>query len=81
VDHGRLRRELGPEVQIGGGPTVMLLKSGPVEAIRAEVRRICGSGVMEGGRFILIAANNMAPETPLEHVTAMYEAAKEFGKY
>jgi hypothetical protein len=81
VDHGRLRRELGPEVEINGGPTVMLLKDGPAEAVRADVRRICRSGVMEGGRFILIAANNMAPETPLEHVAAMYEAAKEYGRY
>ncbi len=81
VDHGRLRRELGPEVTINGGPTVMLLKSGPAGAIRDEVQRICRSGVMEGGKFVLIAANNMAPCTPLEHVAAFYEAAKEFGRY
>lgn len=81
VDFARLRAELGPEVQISGGPTVMLVKSGPPEAIRAEVRRICESGIMEGGKFILIAANNLSPLTPLEHTTALYEAAKEFGRY
>ena len=81
VDHGRLRRELGPEVQIYGGPTVMLLKDGPVAAIRDRVRSICQSGIMEGGRFVLIAANNMAPCTPVEHVAAMYEAAREFGRH
>jgi hypothetical protein len=81
VDHGALRRELGPDVAINGGPTVMLLQAGPPRAIREEVRRICESGVMEGGKFVLIAANNMAPCTPLEHVAAFYEAAKEYGRY
>jgi hypothetical protein len=81
VDHGWLRRELGPEVTIFGGPPVMTVRDGPVEAIRESVREICQSGVMEGGKFVLIAANNLAPLTPVEHVVAMYEAAKEFGRY
>ena len=81
VDHGWLRRELGPEVEITGGPPVMLVKDGPVSAIRESVRSICRSGIMEGGKFILIAANNMAPCTPVEHAQALYEAGKEFGRY
>ncbi|MBM3499946.1 MAG: hypothetical protein FJX74_14905 [Armatimonadetes bacterium] len=81
VDHGQLRRDLGPEAQIQGGPPVMLLKGGPIPALRESVRSICASGVMEGGKFILIAANNMAPGTPVEHVAAMYDAGKEFGRY
>lgn len=81
VDHGWIRRELGPEVQILGGPPVMLVKDGPPGAIRESVRRICASGVMEGGKFILIAANNLAPLTPVEHVVTLYEAGKEFGRY
>ena len=81
VDHAWLRSELGPEVEISGGPPVMLLKDGPIAAIRRGVREICESGIMEGGRFILIAANNMAPCTPVEHVAAMYEAAREYGRY
>ena len=35
----------------------------------------------DGGRFIMIAANNLAPMTPIEHVVALYEATKEFGRY
>ena len=81
MDHGWLRKELGPEVQISGGPSVMLVKDGPISAIRNKVRDICKSGVMEGGKFILIAANNMAPCTPVEHVVALYDAAKQFGCY
>ncbi|MFH1903304.1 MAG: uroporphyrinogen decarboxylase family protein [Candidatus Omnitrophota bacterium] len=81
VDFGKLRQELGPEIQILGGPTVMLLKNGTSEEIRTEIKRICGSGIMEGGRFVLREGNNLAPCTPVENVEAMYEAGKVFGVY
>jgi uroporphyrinogen-III decarboxylase len=81
VDHGKLRRELGPEVTIHGGPHVELLRSGGPERIGEEVRRICQSGVMEGGKFILREGNNLAPGTPPANVAAMYDACKEFGRY
>ncbi len=81
VDHGALRRELGPDIRINGGPTIMLVRDGPPAAIDAEVQRICSSGVMDGGLFVLIAANNLAPCTPVENVVALYEAAKRHGRY
>ena len=81
VDHGALRRELGPEVQINGGPTIMTVKYASKGEIEAEARRICESGVMEGGKFIMIDANNMAPCTPVENVMALYEATKKYGVY
>lgn len=81
VDFGKIRQELGPDVEISGGPTIMMLKDGSPEIIREEVKRICKSGIMEGGRFILREGNNLAPCTPIENVEAMYEAGKEFGCY
>ncbi|MDP2989202.1 MAG: uroporphyrinogen decarboxylase family protein [Kiritimatiellota bacterium] len=81
VDFAWLRQELGPDVQINGGPTIMLLKDGKPEQIRKEVKRICASGIMKGGRFVLREANNMAPCTPIENVEAMYAAGKEYGRY
>lgn len=81
VDHGKLRHELGADIKIQGGPTVMLVKDGTPEQIAAEVRRICESGVMDGGKFILIAANNLAPCTPVENIMALYEAGKKYGRY
>ncbi len=80
VDLGALRRQLGPDVEIYGGPTIMLLKGGPVSAIRDHVRDICRSGVTDGGKFVMIAANNLAPCTPVEHLAAMYDAVKQFGR-
>lgn len=81
VDHGWLRKELGPDATIYGGPTVMLLKEGDFREIENEVERVCKSGVMDGGKFVMIAANNMAPRTPVENIACMYEAAKKFGVY
>lgn len=81
VDHGALRRELGPDVTLYGGPHVEILRSGTPDAVRAEARRILGSGVMDGGKFVLREGNNLAPGTPPANVAAMYEACKEFGKY
>ena len=58
-----------------------LLRDGKPEQIRKEVKRICESGIMEGGRFVLREANNLAPCTPIENVEAMYAAGKEYGRY
>jgi Uroporphyrinogen decarboxylase (URO-D) len=79
VDHGKLRKELGPNVQIQGGPTIMMVKDENPEVIDREVKRICESGVKEGGKFILIAANNLAPCTPIENIKALYKAGKKYG--
>jgi hypothetical protein len=81
VDHGWLRQELGPDITIYGGPSADLVRSGPVSAIKAEAKRILQSGIMEGGKFVLREGNNIAPYTPPEHVQAMYEAGKEYGRY
>jgi uroporphyrinogen-III decarboxylase len=81
LDHGALRKTLGPEAQISGGPHVATVHQGPPERIRREVRGVLQSGVMEGGRFVLHEGNNLPPGTPLEHIAAMYEACKEYGVY
>lgn len=64
IDFSWLRRELGPEVEILGGPRSTLLKDGSPDQVRAETQRILGSGIAEGGRFILREANDLAPGTP-----------------
>ncbi|MHB9129617.1 MAG: uroporphyrinogen decarboxylase family protein [Armatimonadota bacterium] len=81
IDHGKLRRELGPEVTIYGGPHVDLLLHGTPEEVAAETRRILHSGVMEGGKFVLKEANNLAPRTPMANLQAMYDTCKREGVY
>jgi hypothetical protein len=76
-----LRDEVGEGVEISGGIHVDILRRGTQGAVRAEARRILGSGIMRGGRFILTEANNVPPGTPLVNFAAAYEAAKEYGRY
>lgn len=81
VDFTQLRRDLGPDVEIKGGPPIGLLQMASPEEVRTEVRRILTSGVTEGGRFILREGNNLPPGVPLENIWAMYEAGKDYGRY
>lgn len=81
VDLGQLREELGPEVELLGGPRVSLLLQATPDQVSAETKRILQSGVMAGGRFILREANDLAPGTPLENLRAMYDAARTYGLY
>jgi len=81
VDHGKIRRELGPDILIQGGPHVDLLLRGTPGEVAAETRRILRSGVMAGGKFILKEANNLAPRTPMANLRAMYETCKAEGVY
>ncbi len=77
VDFQALRRDLGRDVRLQGGPHVdFLLRSTP-EQVSEEVRRILNSGVLEGGRFLLREGNNLAPRTPLANTEAMYHAGRE----
>ena len=81
VDFADLRRKLGPDVEILGGPSAPFLRDASPEEVRAEVQRILASGIMEGGRFILRDGNNLAPGTPLENLWAMYDTARIYGRY
>jgi hypothetical protein len=81
VDFAWLRRELGAEVEILGGPKVTLLRNSTPEQVADETRRILKSGILEGGRFILREANDLAPGTPEENLEAMYQTAREHGRY
>ena len=81
VDHGALRRELGPDVEILGGPPVALLLERAPQACAESARDILASGVTEGGRFILREGNNLPPCCPLENLQAVYQACLDFGRY
>jgi methylthiol:coenzyme M methyltransferase len=73
VDFAALRAELGPEVEILGGPQVEFLRRATPDQVREEVLRILDSGIREGGKFILREGNNLAPGTPLENIQMMYD--------
>ena len=81
VDHGWLRRTLGKDVEILGGPESFLLLEGTSEQVYSRTREILESGIMEGGRFILREANNLPPNCPEENLAAMYNCCQEHGNY
>jgi len=81
VDHGGLRRELGPEIELLGGPQVSLLLQGTPEQVFERTRGILRSGVMAGGRFILREGNNLPPLCPPANLEAMYQACLVYGRY
>lgn len=76
IDFGEIRRQLGSEVTIHGGPNIMLLRDATPQEVTAETRRILESGVLEGGKFVLREGNNLAPRTPFENLNAMYQTAR-----
>jgi uroporphyrinogen-III decarboxylase len=80
VDFTQLRRDLGPEVRIQGGPHADFLRTAGSDAVREDVKRILFSGVLRGGMFVLREGNNLAPGTPPENVEAMYHAGRYYGR-
>ncbi|MBF0245051.1 MAG: hypothetical protein HQL31_07235 [Planctomycetes bacterium] len=80
VDHGALRRALGPELAISGGPHIGLFTGGTPQQLFDETRRILESGIKWGGKFGLREGNNLPPGVPLENLRATYQACIEFGK-
>lgn len=81
VDHGALRKELGPDVEILGGPEAGLVLGGTRDQVYERAKAILQSGVMAGGRFILREANNLPPRCPEANLAAMYQACLDFGWY
>jgi Uroporphyrinogen decarboxylase (URO-D) len=81
VDYGRVRRELGPDVEISGGPHVALLRNGTSFDCAKRTKEILQSGIKEGGRFILQEGNNLPPCCPMDNLKAVYETCLEFGGY
>ncbi|MGH7144818.1 MAG: uroporphyrinogen decarboxylase family protein [Planctomycetota bacterium] len=81
INHGAVRRALGPAVEILGGPHVELMRNGTAAEVYAAATGVLESGICEGGRFILREGNNLAPDTPLENVAALHRAARDVGVY
>ena len=81
VDFAWLRKELGPDVEILGGPPVSLLLHGTPEQVYEVSKAILLSGIKEGGRFVLREGNNLPPRVPVENLGAMYRAALDHGWY
>lgn len=81
VNHGALRKALGEDVEIQGGPEIALVLGGTREQVYARTKEILKSGVTVGGKFILHEANNLPPCCPEENLAAMYQCCLDHGNY
>jgi len=81
MDSARLKREYGRAITFWGAvDTQRVLPLGTPQEVREEVRRrIADLG--PGGGYVLGAVHNIQAEVPVENILAMFEAAREFGKY
>jgi len=81
MDTQRLKEEFGDRMAFWGAiDTHRVLPFGTPEEVRAEVKRRI-EDLAPGGGYILNSVHNLQPEVPPENILAMFEAAKEFGKY
>ena len=72
-----LKREFGSRLSfMGGVDTQDLLPHGTADEVRRATRRLIDGMTGDGGGFILAASHTIPPETPLENIFAMYEAAR-----
>lgn len=81
MDSGVLKREFGDQLSFWGGiDTQRVLPRGTTAEVRAEVKRRIRDLAPSGG-YIFGAVHNIQPDVPLENILAMYDAAKEYGRY
>jgi uroporphyrinogen decarboxylase len=78
MDARDLKREFGKYLTFMGGlDTIELLPRGTPREVLRETRRLIGAMTEGGGGYILAASHTVPPETPMENIFALYEAAGE----
>lgn len=76
----RLKHEFGKDLTFFGGvDTQQLLYQSPQE-VRQGVQDLIQQ-YAPGGGYIFGTGHNIEPDTPIENIPAMYEAALEYGQY
>jgi uroporphyrinogen decarboxylase len=80
MDSFELKKKYGNKLCFHGGIDLQKALPGTKEDTRAEVKRRI-KAFAPGGGYILAAANHIQKDTPAENVPAMYEYAREYGKY
>lgn len=80
VDLDRVARVMGGKVVLLGNVNPLVIATGTPGQVRAETRRVieilapCGGLIIQDG-------NNIPPESPIENINAMMEAAEVYGRY
>jgi uroporphyrinogen decarboxylase len=81
MDTAQLKRTYGDAIGFWGAvDTMRVLPFGTPEDVRAEVQRRIRD-LAPGGGYVLTAVHNIQPDVPAENIVAMYDTAREFGRY
>jgi uroporphyrinogen decarboxylase len=81
MDTARLKREFGRHLAFWGGiDTQRVLPFGTPEDVRREVRQRV-QDLAPGGGYVLASVHNIEADVPGENIWAMYQTARECGRY
>ena len=77
----RLKTSFGDRLSFHGGLDQQhTLPFGSVDDVREEVRQKIGA-LAPGGGYVFAPCHNLQPDVPPANIVAMFEAAREFGRY
>jgi uroporphyrinogen decarboxylase len=77
----RLKKNYGDQLTFYGGVDVQrLLPFGTVDEVRRGVKDLIKT-LGPGGGFLFATSHNLEPDTPMDNIVALFDAAHEFGQY
>lgn len=77
----KLKERYGDLLSFWGAiDTQRVLPRGSIEDVKAEVRRRIDDLALNGG-YVVTAVHNIQPDVPPENIVAMYDFAREYGRY
>jgi uroporphyrinogen decarboxylase len=80
IDQEEVKATYGDRLAFLGAIDIVHALPGSHEQVVAEVKRRIRT-LAPGGGYVLAPANHIQPDVPPENVVALFEAAREFGKY
>lgn len=82
MDSTRLKKKYGRRLSFWGGAsdTQKVLPHGSIQEVRSETRRRIGE-LARGGGFVFNPVHNIQPLVPPENIIALFNTAREYGKY
>lgn len=71
-----LKKDFGNDLAfMGGVDTIDLLPNASAKTVLYDTKKLIEAMTVDGGGYILAASHTVPPETPLENIYALYEAA------
>ncbi len=81
MDPEKLKKEFGQDLVFWGGiDTHEVLPFGTAEEVEEEVKRIIDI-LAPGGGFVFNSVHNIQADVPPENIEAMFQTAREYGRY